>query len=286
VIFGTMRRFVTLEKAVGQTPLECLTRWRASQPALEKLPMSYAGRLDPMASGALLILIGDECKRQKRYHNLDKEYVVEIIFDITSDSGDVLGIVTADTPSGPTVAWHEVLRDYQGPITLPYPRFSAKTIGGVPLHTLALSGQLKLNELPIKTSRLYATTLLSTSLIRRDELVARARAMINSLPTVTAASKAAGRDFRRADVLQSWHELANTGSPADHFTVITLRCICSSGTYMRSLAADIGEKIGKKAMALSIHRTKIGSFFSLYTHYGLWFPLYKSRVDKDERRSK
>ena len=56
-----MKKFVTLEKAVGETPLSALERHRGEHPELLGIPMAYAGRLDPMASGKLLVLIGDEC---------------------------------------------------------------------------------------------------------------------------------------------------------------------------------------------------------------------------------
>ena len=84
-----------LEKEIGETPLSCTERWRTSRPDLIGVPLSYAGRLDPMASGKLLILIGEECKQQATYHGLDKEYEFSILFDVSSDSQDVLGRIKA-----------------------------------------------------------------------------------------------------------------------------------------------------------------------------------------------
>mgnify|MGYP001558770480 FL=1 len=34
----------------------------------------------------------DECKNQKKYTDLDKEYEIEVLLGIASDTGDVLGI--------------------------------------------------------------------------------------------------------------------------------------------------------------------------------------------------
>ena len=86
-----MQKYAVVEKAVGETPLQALERFRALHGELDQIPMAYAGRLDPMASGKLLILIGEECKQQERYHALDKEYEFEVLFGIGSDTGDVLG---------------------------------------------------------------------------------------------------------------------------------------------------------------------------------------------------
>lgn len=86
-----MDKYLILEKKVGETPLSCAEDYRAQHPELEGVSMAYAGRLDPMASGKLLILLGEECKNQTSYHGLDKEYEFSVLFGIESDSLDVLG---------------------------------------------------------------------------------------------------------------------------------------------------------------------------------------------------
>ena len=92
--------YVLLYKTVGQTPLECMELWRQTKPELKDTPLAYAGRLDPMAEGVLLVLIGEECKKQADYHNLDKEYEFEILFGVHSDSGDVLDLSSPCCYSG------------------------------------------------------------------------------------------------------------------------------------------------------------------------------------------
>lgn len=46
-----MKRFVVLEKPTGETPLMAIKRWKIANPEYSEVPASYAGRLDPMASG-------------------------------------------------------------------------------------------------------------------------------------------------------------------------------------------------------------------------------------------
>ena len=91
-------RYITTQKALGETPLVATERLRRERHIPRTTPLAYAGRLDPMATGTLLILIGDECKKQTKYHALDKVYTVELLIGIHSDSGDVLGIVSACAP--------------------------------------------------------------------------------------------------------------------------------------------------------------------------------------------
>ena len=54
----TMSGIVQIYKNEGETPLECLERFRVEQPLYKDATLSYAGRLDPMAEGILLVLVG------------------------------------------------------------------------------------------------------------------------------------------------------------------------------------------------------------------------------------
>jgi tRNA pseudouridine(55) synthase len=258
----SLPRYIVLEKKVGETPLECAELWRQKNPELAGIPLAYAGRLDPMASGKLLVLIGDECKVQDRYHGLDKEYTFEILFSTSSDSGDVLGIITEETSNffATTELLTPVLNGLVGTITLPYPIFSARTVQGKPLHTWAMEGRLAEITVPTKTSVIYSLSLDSIRISSRSEVYESALAKINSLPTVTDTRKALGNDFRRPDVKASWSEFLKTGKPSDNFTIATVTCIASSGTYMRSLAEEIGRRLNTTALAFGIHRTKIGQY--------------------------
>ena len=65
-----MRRYAVIEKNIGETPLMAVESFRKLNPELLQYPMTYAGRLDPMASGKLVVLIGDECKRQAIFFSL------------------------------------------------------------------------------------------------------------------------------------------------------------------------------------------------------------------------
>ena len=42
--------------------------------------------------------------------------------------------------------------------------------------------------------------------------------------------------------------------------LLKIRVVCSAGTYIRSLAKDIGEKLGKGAYLTELLRTRVGNF--------------------------
>ena len=58
------KKFLIANKKVGETLLQALNKLRKGFSFLENQKLTYAGRLDPMAEGKLLVLIGDECKNK------------------------------------------------------------------------------------------------------------------------------------------------------------------------------------------------------------------------------
>lgn len=271
-----MQKYVVLEKAVGQTPLECAELWRAAHTEFTGVPLAYAGRLDPMASGKLLILIGEECKVQEQYHNLDKEYEFSVLFGISSDTADVLGRLTMpDTvPTISETILKTITKKLAGNINLPYPHFSSKTVKGKPLHVWALEGRLGEIEIPTKESTIYKFKLSKLETKTRTQIYTEVSQKIESIKPVTAASKSLGNDFRRIDVRADWKKFFDAGQPTDSFTIATFSCIASSGTYMRTLAEVIARELSLTGLAYHIKRTTIGSYKTVPVLGGIWTKRY------------
>lgn len=242
-------KFVFVDKFKGETPLEALERYRSEYLELCDLPMTYAGRLDPMAYGKLLILIGDECKNKEKYLGLDKEYEIEVLFGIATDSYDALGLVSkvVDIGNGGTEIVDKIVREemakYPMNFEQSYPPFSSKTVGGSQLHIHAKSGTLP-EEMPIKKVTIYEMELLGQSYISSQELKKKVIFEINAVKG----------DFRQKEIIDRWSEVLQIERT---FPVFKFRVKCSSGTYMRSLAYRLGLRSGFGAFALSIRRTEI-----------------------------
>lgn len=260
-------------KRVGQTPLEALEEFRKTA-QLGPVPLAYAGRLDPMAEGKLLVLIGDECKKQSQYHALDKAYRFEVLFNLESDTGDVLGLAQECTPTSTYTNKDikKVCHDLTGKQTFPYPQFSSKTVQGKPLHTWAVEGKLDEINIPETTTTVYNLVHKSTRTISKNQLQKNIQEKIDTIPPITDPRKALGNDFRRADIRVRWEEVfAHTQQ--DTFRIDTFYCEASSGTYMRTLAETIGKKLGTCGLAYSIYRTKIGRI--LQTPFGIfWYKTF------------
>jgi tRNA pseudouridine(55) synthase len=270
-----MKRFVVLNKNVGETPLSAIHAWKVKNSEYKNVPASYAGRLDPMASGKLLILLGDECKRQREYTNLDKEYEIEVLLDIGSDTGDVLGMPKYSNQTAITdeLFVANVLRDELGEHARKYTVFSSKTVEGKPLFLYALEKKLKDIVIPEHIECIYSIKYLGSYTISSSELEERILKLLGQAPRTDESSKRLGEDFRVDDIRKHWESIFKNIHERN-FIVLRLRVVCASGTYMRSLAGRIGESLRTNALALSISRTRIGKYLPLWNGTGFWFCTY------------
>jgi tRNA pseudouridine(55) synthase len=267
--------YVVLDKKLGQTPLQAIDAWRLEHPEHKDVPATYAGRLDPMATGKLLVLLGEECKRQEAYRGLDKEYEIEILLDFQTDTGDVLGIptyVNAIThPSKSDVI--RAVRAETGTKEVPYPAFSSKTVNGKPLFMYALEGTLDSISIPTHEEKIYAITHVGIRTIGIDGLQKKITAILSHAPRTNEPSKELGADFRQDEITSLWQSSLSSLENRT-FMVLTLTVTCASGTYMRSIAQRIGEALNTQAAALSIHRTHVGKYLNLLPGLGVWTKTY------------
>jgi len=144
-----MQKILELYKKEGETPLEAIEEFRKKNLEYSDVKMTYAGRLDPMAEGVLLVLVGDECKNKENYLGLDKEYEFEILHGIQTDTYDILGLPaksgTSDVPqieietSNTSI---DAIEKSKGKFTQKYPPYSSMTVQGKQLFQWAREGRL------------------------------------------------------------------------------------------------------------------------------------------------
>lgn len=262
-----MPPYVVIEKRVGETPLQALEAYRTMHPELLGVPMTYAGRLDPMASGKLLILLGEECKHKDAYTKLDKEYEFEVLLGLQSDTGDVLGLAAAcSTPESITVETvHAVSKALRGSHKLPYPLYSSKTVAGKPLFQHAHENNVV--DLPISTMRVYSLQCIGEMRVSTQTLLEAIEQKIHLLQA-ERNNEHVGSDFRKGAILDRWKELlSNVGG---EYRILCFRAAVGPGTYIRTLGSKIAEELGTCGLAYSIHRTKIGKHHSIGGFVSFW----------------
>lgn len=172
-----------LYKPIGISPLDLINDFRKKNPKIKDEKMTYAGRLDPIAEGVLIVLNGKDVYEKERYLYLDKEYEAEILFGFETDTYDLLGIpLRGRAQKEPEREGIEkILRGFKGEISLPFPKFSSYKIKG-------------------KSKKYFIAKI-------------------------------------------------NIG--------------CSGGTYVRSIAHELGKKLGSGAVLFGLSRTRVGRFYAV-----------------------
>lgn len=246
-----MERILNVYKPQGQTPLEIILKLKNDRPEYKNAKIAYAGRLDPMADGVLLLLTGEECKKRKEYEALSKTYEFMMILGIETDTYDTLGMAKhlhveeAITQS----QFEKVLHQWIGTFIQPYPPYSSARVNGKPLFYWARKGNIDEIAIPHKKVTVNSLTCLDMSTVSMSELIDRSIARINRVQGA----------FRQSEIVHSWHMLKDT-HPRANLSVATCRVDCESGLYVRSLAHDIGLQLGCGACTFSITRTRVGAY--------------------------
>jgi tRNA pseudouridine55 synthase len=198
-----------VDKPSGWTSFDVVAKVRGivkRQTGLKKPKVGHTGTLDPLATGLLVLVVGDYCKRASEFSKLDKTYEVTMRLGHTSTTGDDEGEKTAVSEVQPSKeAIYEALKRFTGAIQQVPPAYSAIKIDGQRAYKLARAAkEVKLEP--------RAVTIYGLKLT----------------------------DYAYPDV---------------KFTADV-----SSGTYVRSLVADIGQNLISGAYMSDLRRTAVGDF--------------------------
>ncbi|PCI19193.1 hypothetical protein COB64_04090 [Candidatus Wolfebacteria bacterium] len=248
-----MKKLINIYKKGGETPLEAIHRFRSVHTEYEGIPITYAGRLDPMAEGVLILLTGDEAKKKDEYLKLDKEYRFEVLFGFSTDTFDVLGkntsIVNTIVNTSEVVESDikKALTSFIGTHAQAYPPYSSKPVEGKPLFVWAREGKLDEIEIPTHIIEVYSIELKQYKKINKTVLEKNIKEKISLVHG----------DFRQSEILESW-EKSLLQSANEELVIATIMIRASSGTYVRTIANEIGKKLGVPSLTYSIVRTKVG----------------------------
>ncbi len=235
-------------KPVGISPLDAIKSLKSNNPELRK-KMAYAGRLDPMAEGVVLIITGEELKNFHDHLKHDKEYIGEILFGFSSDTYDVLGLVERSDKKINREEVRKKLEDSQGDFKFKLPPFSGYKLDGKPLFKWALEGRLDEVDIPTKTAQLKN---ISVSEIYEISLSGLKAKITDKLSRVIG-------DFRQEEIKSRWKRVLNECSK-ESFIIAKIKINCSSGFYVRSLADMAGKSLGTGGLLFSLKRTKVGEW--------------------------
>ena len=230
-----------VRKRITETPLACIRRLFGA----DGVKRAYAGRLDPMAEGLLLICEGEECADAVHYRLLEKTYSYSFIAGIGTDSYDRLGRIAAaaDVPDDIAERVRKAVRGICGDIMLPYPPYSSKRINGRPLFELAKEDALTDLSPPERVMCIYRHELTGVREVSVADLAAESRKLI----------RAVRGDFRQEESIADWKRQTDRMLP-----LFSARMHCGGGTYVRAVVNEIGGRVGCPTMCTHITRNRIG----------------------------
>jgi tRNA pseudouridine55 synthase len=207
----------------------------------KNLKVGHAGTLDPLATGLLLVCIGEATKRAESLQASAKEYIAGVTFGAVTASYDLEKDIDRLCPLDGVSeeSLRALLPSFVGEQMQVAPLFSAKSVDGVRAYETARKlyrqGRLEEGSDLISANRIeiYSLELLSFG-----------------VEPFAPPAEAEGRNCRInvADI------------SAYSLPTAMIRVSCSKGTYIRALARDLGEALGSGAFLSSLRRSRNGGF--------------------------
>jgi tRNA pseudouridine55 synthase len=188
--------------------------------------IGHGGTLDPLAEGVLPILVGPATRMTEHLHAGTKTYIAAVLFGATSTTCDLGGEVL-DSGRNIPAPWRvrDALQRFRGQITQIPPRYSAVRVDGRRAYSRARAGE-------------------SVQVPARSVVIHRMRAIEFA--------------FWNSRDLASTGRLGSLGGAGR--LVAALEVVCGSGTYIRSLARDLGRAVGSGALLAGLLRSRVGPF--------------------------
>ena len=215
-------KVILIDKPPGMTSFGVVARVRRvlSHRAGKKVKVGHCGTLDPFATGLLILVTGKECRNAMRYTKLDKVYEATFRLGQTSTTGDPEGEIM------PYVANSKPQNDIQASSISKQP-----DIAVVKSVLVQFVGDIK--QRPPAFSAIKINGQRAYKLARSGKKV----------------------DIPERAVTIYALELLDYAYP-----LLKVRAHVSSGTYIRSLAADIGEALNTGAYCQELRRTQIADW--------------------------
>jgi len=126
------------DKATGITSNSAL---QGARRLFSAAKAGHTGTLDPLATGLLPLCFGEATKFSADLLDADKTYEADVLFGVTTDTGDADGaIIRQSRPVFSISDLESVMCRFRGPITQVPPMYSALKVDGKPLYRLARQG--------------------------------------------------------------------------------------------------------------------------------------------------
>jgi tRNA pseudouridine55 synthase len=157
-----MNGYLLIDKPSGWTSFDVVNRVRhmiqssgLNTTSKKRFPVGHAGTLDPLATGLMIVMLGDYTKQAQDFSKLDKSYSVTAHLGQTSTTGDEEGDKTqVSDRKPPKTEVLAALKQFKGEIEQTPPIYSAVKVDGKRAYKLAREG--KMPEIKPRLVKIYA----------------------------------------------------------------------------------------------------------------------------------
>jgi len=209
---------------------------------------THTGTLDPMAEGVLVVLTGDDRFKKSELSGGFKKYEFEILWGISTDSHDLLGLIAdldiLNIKARVSKQLAVILPAYIGKMDQKIPHFSAKRIDGQSYFDKARNNE----ELPDykQEIEIFDLHLIKTITVQK---VILERQINNKISCVKG-------DFRQKEISEEWQRYFAAQNVVSNYFISKFTIACSKRTYIRGLVRDISHILQIPATTFSIKRTE------------------------------
>jgi tRNA pseudouridine55 synthase len=205
----------------------------------------YCGRLDPMARGKICLLNDDECKNMDKYNKCSKTYKFEIIFGISTDSDDPLGIIDEIHTINCIDKYIDIIKKYIkiGPFEQEFHSYSSKRIKGKPLWHYK-KNNIDIDK-PVHNVEIFNILYDDIKIYNVNSWIENIINIINKIDKKC--------DFRQDTIIKQYIEFKELNTIYSLPITITV----SSGFYIRQLVNDIKKYINIPILTFDINRIDI-----------------------------
>src|SRR5947208_16152045 len=210
-----------IDKPAGMTSHDVVALVRQT---IGERRVGHTGTLDPFATGVLVVLVGRATRLAQFLSGAEKEYEAVIRFGYATDTGDVTGSrIEGEEPRAQTR--------------------SAQSLRKNEIQAAMNSLKGEIEQVP---------PMYSAKKIQGKKLYefARAGQEVERRPVRVT--------IREFEMLSSADELLHANN--DGSVDLRVRVVCSAGTYIRTLAEDLGQKLGLGSHVAELRRTRAGPF--------------------------
>ncbi|MCI0705231.1 MAG: tRNA pseudouridine(55) synthase TruB [Planctomycetia bacterium] len=200
-----MNGLLVIDKPSGMTSRDVVNRVQRWFP--RKTKIGHTGTLDPLATGVLVVCVGQATRLADYVQAMGKSYASRFRLGATSTTDDADGTIT-ETPNATAPTREQIdsaLKSFIGSVEQVPPAVSALKLNGVRAYELVRQG---------KGPKLDARVV-----------------MIDAIRVL-----------------------------AYEWPFLDVEVDCGKGTYIRSIARDLGDMLGCGGLVQTLRRTKVGPF--------------------------